>query len=107
MAWNVYGLIDPRNNVVFYVGLSSRVDARKGQHCADSSSPAWRRCREILDDGQKVRLCVFGSFADKQRAKILEGRLILALPDVVNKKSYHGLPSSTFFPDWQDLRSSL
>lgn len=103
--WSVYGLIDPRGRSVFYVGCSAKVPYRVVQHHSDPASSAYHVCQTIRSSGFKVEYCIFGSFLDKLPAKILEGRLILAMPSVVNnKKSYHGLPSSTLYPDWQDLR---
>ncbi len=102
--WHVYGLIDPRNKSVFYVGRSTNVDRRLLSHCSDPSSPAWAVCQVIKSSGLQISHCIFGTYLTKLGAKILEGRLILALPNLVNAKSFHALPSEAFYPDWQDLR---
>lgn len=99
--WIVYGLIDPRDQSVFYVGLSTDPDKRLSQHKTDPASPAYGVCQVI---GSNIKYCVFGRFWEKKPAKVLEGRLILAMPQLVNRKSHHGLPSSILCPDWQDLR---
>lgn len=105
--WTVYGLIDPRDGTIFYVGMSSAIGKRIPQHSTDLASQAYWRCRSILEDGVKVGSCIFGRDLGKLEAKIMEGRLIWMLPHVVNKKSFHGLPSSLLYPDWQDLRLSF
>lgn len=103
--WTVYGLIDPRDRSVFYVGMSTVVDRRIAQHSQDPASSAYQVCRIILSEGLEIGTCVFGSFTDKLAAKIMEGRLALVLPYAVNKKTKFGLPSCNLYPDWQDLRN--
>jgi hypothetical protein len=101
--WKVYGLIDPRDATVFYVGISRNLKARLNNHIYDSASAAWPRCQRIKDDGMKAVMCVFGMYDDKNEAKITEGRLILSLPDVCNCKTAYGLPSSIINPTWHIL----
>lgn len=105
-TWMVYGLIDPRSGNVFYVGITTNVASRMRSHMSDRASSAWNVCQVLQSDGLKPSHCVFGRYLDKLPAKILEGRLILSLPGLVNKKSFHGMPSSVLYPDWQDLRVS-
>lgn len=105
MTWEVYGLIDPRNNKVFYVGCS-RVGSkyRATAHGNDSASSAYWVYRDIVELGLVVGVCIFGSFDEKITARVLEGRLILALPDIVNnKKNWRGLPSSILYPGWHNM----
>lgn len=102
MTWEVYGLIDPRNSEVFYIGCSAAgAKSRAQAHRCDPASSAYRRYQEIITDDGDVGVCIFGTFDEKIEAKVLEGRLILAMPNVVNKKSFHGLPSSILYPGWQ------
>ena len=105
MIWEVYGLIDPRNNKVFYVGCS-RIGSkyRATAHGNDSASSAYWVYRDIIELGLTVGVCIFGSFDEKITARVLEGRLILALPDIVNnKKNWRGLPSSILYPGWHNM----
>ena len=103
-VWTVYGLIDPREGSVFYIGVTTNLRNRISGHMTDPASSAYHVCCVIKSEGRSVDYCVFGKFIRKLPAKILEGRLILALPNLVNKTSFHGLPSSVLYPDWQDLR---
>src|SRR5713101_2100460 len=92
MVWTVYGLIDPRDNSVFYIGCSENVHRRVREHCCDSASSAWPRCRDIESSGLTIEFCILGVFDIKLKARLLEGRLILTLPAILNKKTYHALP---------------
>lgn len=104
MTWTVYGLVDPRDRSVFYVGMTTRkVGIRVADHKSDPASAAWRKCRELIQAGVDVEWCSFGAFEDKDAAKIVEGRLILSIPTVVNSKSSYGLPSSWLHPGWHIL----
>lgn len=101
--WTVYGLIDPRDNAVFYIGMSTIPKARLNGHISDSASAAWSRCQDIKAAGLKAGQCFFGSFDDKHAANVLEGRLILSIPDVCNCKNAYGLPSSIIDSTWHIL----
>lgn len=103
MTWAVYGLIDPRDGHVFYIGMSTHPDRRIPEHGNDRASSAWERCQDIKSAGLSVGACLFGEFEDKQEAKIVEGRLILSIPGAVNKKTSYGLPSSIINPGWHVL----
>ena len=105
MTWEVYGLIDPRNDKVFYIGCSKIGSKNRAKaHGLDSASSAYWIYRDIEALGLVVGVCIFGSFNEKISARVLEGRLILALPDIVNnKKNWRGLPSSILYPGWHNM----
>jgi hypothetical protein len=107
MMWTVYGLIDPRDSAVFYIGMSAKLKNRIVAHNSDPASAAWPRCREIIEAGFTAGWCSFGQFSDKSAANIVEGRLILSIPWVVNSKSSYGLPSKIVHPKWYVLEAPL
>jgi len=85
LPWKVYGLIDPRDGRVFYVGVSYIVQSRVVSHNSDPASSAWHTCREIVESGTKPDYCIFGSFALKRSALFLEASLITAIPKLTNR----------------------
>lgn len=87
--YKVYGLIDPRNERVFYIGMSYIVLSRVGSHDTDKKGSAYLMCQEIIRAGYKPRHCIFGIFEDGGLAAHLEATLITALPDLVNKTHRH------------------
>jgi hypothetical protein len=105
-TWSVYGLVDPRNRTVFYVGVTKwEPDRRLAAHCSDPASSAWDVCRAIKGSGLRVEVCIFGQFLERAPARLLEGRMIVLLPHLVNCKTHHGLPSTVLLPNWKDLSS--
>lgn len=83
--YKVYGLIDPRNNRVFYIGMSYILLSRVPAHNTDKNGAAYVRCQEIIQDGYRAKFCVFGIFEDGEEAARLESYLITALPVLVNR----------------------
>lgn len=85
IPYKVYGLIDPRDHKVFYVGMSYIVKSRVKSHNTDKNGSAYERCQEIIRDGYIPTYCLFGIFDDAQHASFLEDALITTLPSLVNR----------------------
>ena len=83
MTWEVYGLVDPRDSVVFYVGYSKHGGAhRHGAHCTDraligleSRMPRYYRERK-----QSIGLCIWG-IRHKARCKDFRGAVNSSYPN--------------------------
>lgn len=61
----IYGLIDPRDNTIFYVGQTYQPDQRMKNHISEAMTtpiralgPKYRRVRDILTAGQPLRYVV-------------------------------------------------
>jgi len=59
MAYQIYHLIDPRNNAVRYIGLSRDVQKRYKQHVSPSRARPW--IQELLEQGLKPVLGIIES----------------------------------------------
>lgn len=96
--WHVYGLIDPRNGCVFYIGITQNMERRYSQHHICQESSARAVCRDIAQAGAQVGRCVFGVFEYERMARFLERQLITCIPQTYNQ---------TFFEDglrlWEPL----
>lgn len=84
LAWSVYGLIDPRDGHLFYVGMSIDVRRRILEHSSRRESSAFEKCRDITLSGSEVGHCIFGTFALERAAAFLERHLIIAIPQTYN-----------------------
>ena len=96
--WYVYGLIDPRDFSVFYIGISTNVKNRLANHHSDCASSAWHKCKEIKEAGLKAAHCVFAILPDKLSAKLLERALVKALPVLENSRNPKGMASEGLYP---------
>lgn len=85
LPFKVYGLVDPRDHVLFYVGMSYTVKSRVVAHNTDKNGAAYTRCQEIIADGYKPAYCILGVFTDEFAAVALENALITVLPDIANR----------------------
>lgn len=81
----VYKLIDPRDNVIFYVGITARPKIRFQSHRNDRLSAAWPRIREIQNCGHECRMEIISEFSDRNSALEHEHKLISSLPELLNK----------------------
>lgn len=107
-TYDVYGLIDPSDHQVFYVGCSKAFRNRLQGHLYDSASSAWHRCQKIIKRGDKVGHCLFARGLPREDARILEARLTLSIPSLTNSKASHILPlSDDFERPWLDLSSEI
>ena len=105
MEYTVYGLIDPRSQSMFYIGITrNSAKSRLSAHCTDPASRAWRTCRAIIATGAKPTYVVLSEGLDKEGAKLLESRLIYLLDGVVNDRLYGGISISELkHPKWKNL----
>jgi hypothetical protein len=107
-TWGVYGLIDPADSLVFYVGCSSNPQRRIAQNSHDPGSAAYPQCRRIIERGEKIGHCLFARGLSKEDARILEARLILSIPALTNSKAFHVMPlSEDFERPWLDLTPEM
>lgn len=74
--WCIYYLIDPRDNVPFYVGCSSYPYERVKAHHRDPLSCAWLRCQQILADGKAAHVSEIAWFWDWKTALKFESQMI-------------------------------
>jgi len=86
MAHSVYGLIDPRNQRLFYIGYSSKLSDRLVAHHNTGSNDCWSALvmKELEDLDLRVEHCILGEFDSKKEALELEKKLIRLLPNTVN-----------------------
>jgi len=100
--WYVYGLIAPEDNWVFYVGITTNLKKRLGQHMTNRDSAAYEACRQILRQGDIPRMCCFMGTYDKDAALQLERHLIIGIPQTYNR---------TFFKEgfkfWESTRDRM
>lgn len=80
----VYGLIDPRNSRVFYVGQTINVKNRMMNHRSDPGSAAFGVCRDIIRAGFALRHVTYALVGDIVTAMRVERMVIKALPYIVN-----------------------
>ena len=76
MKWYVYILIDPRDGLPFYVGLTRNPKKRSVAHTSDWCSRARNRCQEIKSAGDHHELEVVAEFSDRTYASQYEKWLI-------------------------------
>ena len=84
-VWAVYGLEDPRNREIFYVGFSRDVIERAKQHRWTSDGAPWGRIREILAAGFDFTIKILKEFDTEKKARKHEARLIATLPNLTNR----------------------
>jgi len=81
LDWCVYWLLDGIDGRPFYVGCTSRPEERLRQHCNDSGSAAWPKCREILNNGGHPVLSILARHAIREFALKHEAALIAEFSD--------------------------
>lgn len=79
---HVYELIDDRDNLVFYVGITSNPNSRYSNHRNDTSGAAYPRFQEA--NGQ-CSMRVVATFDDRTRAQSFEALLINQTPGLLNR----------------------
>ena len=77
--YSIYGLVDPRNNNVFYIGMTTDLSTRISKHkgvvkCNDLSNPLkFNYIKELEDNCMRFHIVVFESeIKDKDIAVFLE-----------------------------------
>ena len=83
--WTVYGLADPRNGWVFYVGVSRDVRKRLRLHISDKNSAVNEICCHLRDRGLMPFIVEFGWHWKREHALKQEGAIITVLPLTFNK----------------------
>lgn len=83
---SLYGLVDPRTNTVFYVGITKyNLRARFTGHRSDRASAAWGRIREIEEDNQQCHIHLLADFYSRDEAREVERELIRRHPGLCNR----------------------
>jgi hypothetical protein len=104
MKWTVYALLDPRDETVFYVGISIYQAAyRLTQHQTDSKSAAFPRLRSLADLGLKGVVKEIAHFDAERDARDYESYLISRTPGLLNKSAPYGKhpdTTPTSRPNW-------
>lgn len=72
----VYLLIDPRDRVPFYAGMTCRPTARWHGHNCKATSSAYPRIKELRELALKCRLRIVAADLSYQEARAIESRLI-------------------------------
>ena len=80
----VYALIDPRNQQIFYIGITIAPQIRMRAHRGDPCSSAWKRIREIEASGYECEMEIMGEFESRNDALALEYEFINYFPELVN-----------------------
>ncbi len=89
MTYAVYGLIDPRDAGVFYVGCTKRsprvcIESHRG----DPSRAAYHRLRELRGEGLDPIWIAFRRFDDRRLALRFERSMIILLDEpLLNRES--------------------
>jgi DNA-binding transcriptional regulator YiaG len=106
---NIYGLVDPRNQTIFYVGRSNSPDKRFYVHkrfVAGSSQPVQLRVQEIRAAGCEPELVILER-VNKREAKEAEERWIARFRptgSLVNQRDACATPRDAFGPDLPAMR---
>lgn len=81
----VYELVDPRGDVVFYIGKTATPNTRFSAHKSSPDSAAYGRLKEIARVGMEARMNVIGEFKSEAEALDYEGYLISKTPGLLNR----------------------
>lgn len=74
--WWIYMLVDPRDGLPFYVGMTCNPLGRWNGHCSDWASAARSTLIEIREAGLKCRVRVMGLYTSRDDARCRELELI-------------------------------
>jgi predicted GIY-YIG superfamily endonuclease len=85
----VYGLVDPRDGGIFYVGVTAVPLERLTAH-GQVYSPAYERVRAIKQAGFVPEMRTLAVFGDRSEAYDYELYLIRRMPGLVNVAGRHG-----------------
>lgn len=80
----VYGLIDPRDHAIFYVGTAFNPEARLKQHIFSSSEKVNKRFRTIKKYGGTVNFVILGSHINRKSAEKIERDFIKCTSNLEN-----------------------
>lgn len=72
MTFCIYGIFDPRDDLIFYVGHTSRFDLRRQQHEEGTHSLSGLRVRQIKEAGFSPIVVKLECCADKEAALMAE-----------------------------------
>jgi len=82
-TYSVYLLIDPRDDLPFYVGCSFDPKKRAGEHRTDPGAGGYKRVREIHGMGLKCISRTVVRFGDRQTALAFERALMFTIEDIL------------------------
>lgn len=85
--YTVYGLIDPRDSSLFYVGVTKNPERRKREHFSPRylGFPTFDRCSEIKRHGVLPRMATIWLCETKAEAFNVETFILAAIPNLVNR----------------------
>ena len=101
----VYGLRDPRDGAIYYVGHSHQPLARVGQHSSQRTSAAYPRAQELRSLGMVPELVILSEHQSESGAWVAEGREIESRSGLVNRERHHWwkwLPTRDALWFWDD-----
>ena len=87
-CWDVYGLVDPASDYIFYIGIAQNVDKRLSQHRSGKDSSAYEAIQQLAEFGftpADVKYVKFAHVHSKELAMRVEEHLIILCPHAVNK----------------------
>lgn len=84
--WNVYRLVDPRDEKPFYIGCTMTPYGRYLGHMTDPASSAWPRMRDIKDAGLRADMGIVAEFDNKWVARSHERQLIIETDGLLNRE---------------------
>jgi hypothetical protein len=85
LIWHLYELVDPRDGVVFYVGLTSQPSTRLKAHGHNRGGVCYARCREISAAGLAPIMNLLSEHTDKQGGLIEEANQIRSRANLINR----------------------
>lgn len=86
----IYGLIDPSDKSIFYIGRSVNLAVRLAQHRTTGASKVIQKMKQIESGGSLTEIKVLETAYGKKKAHAVEKRLIFETPNILN---------TTFYPD--------
>jgi hypothetical protein len=94
-GYMVYLLIDPRDRVPFYAGMTCRPGQRWNGHRADRASSAYLRVNELINLSLKCRVRLIATDLRYHEARWLEQKTIEAhRPTLLNRQATPRLAKS-------------
>ena len=94
--WYVYGLVDPRDGEIFYIGCTSNPSSRLKGHFTDSAAGGgWGRHYHLRKTGLKIEMVILSKHLDFCAARLEEWRQIQSRKGLVNGQQHYAAPEST------------
>lgn len=99
--WCVYGLVDPRDGQLFYIGLSARSAGRLREHLRDWGSGARDHLQAIAKSGLAVECIEFAWYDQRETASDTELRIISEFWETLTNQCGSGRSQR-----WPSIKSS-